>query len=74
MPQNPESPEFPEDFDEESPVVVEADDEEREVADHLGDDLELLSERRALGAGDSDDGDAVEQVREVDLDEDEYRV
>ncbi|KQV18796.1 MULTISPECIES: hypothetical protein [unclassified Kitasatospora] len=77
MPQNPENPEFPEDFDdfeeEAVPVVQEAVDSEREVDEHLGDDYEQLRERRSLGADAADDADASEQVRVVELDEDEYR-
>ena len=74
MRQNPENPEFPEDYDEESPAVMEAEDEEREVAERQGDELEQLCEWRALGADEADDGDAVEQalVASVD-DEDDYR-
>ncbi|GAA1147314.1 hypothetical protein F4556_003872 [Kitasatospora gansuensis] len=77
MPQNPENPEFPEDFDdfeeEAAPVAQEAMDDERVVAEHLGDDYEQLRERRSLGAEKADDADAAEQVRVVELDEDEYR-
>jgi hypothetical protein len=78
MPQNPENPEFPEDYqDEQSPVVLEAEDDKREIANHEMDDYEVLRERRAMGAagaaGGADDGDAEEQSREVTLDEDEYR-
>ncbi|MCU7824007.1 hypothetical protein [Kitasatospora sp. DSM 101779] len=73
MVQNPENPEFPEDYDEESPAVMEAEDEEREVAERQGDELEQLRERRALGADQADDGDAVEQSMVVSLDEDDYR-
>ncbi|BFV58482.1 hypothetical protein KCMC57_up35860 [Kitasatospora sp. CMC57] len=76
--QNPENPEFPEDFDdfeeESAPAGQDAvDDDERVVAEHLGDDLEQLRERRSLGADVADDADAAEQVRVVELDEDEYR-
>ncbi|WP_405018239.1 hypothetical protein OHV05_15770 [Kitasatospora sp. NBC_00070] len=77
MPQNPENPEFPEDFDdfeeESAPVAQEVVDGERAVAEHLGDDYEQLRERRSLGADAADDADAAEQVRVVELDEDEYR-
>ncbi|MFI5533591.1 hypothetical protein ACIA8O_34155 [Kitasatospora sp. NPDC051853] len=77
MRENPENPEFPEDYDdfeaEAAPVVQEAVDAERDVADHLGDDYEQLRERRALGHEDADDADAAEQSRVVDLDEEEYR-
>jgi len=77
MRQNPENPEFPEDFDdfaeEESPVVVETEDEDREIENHPGDDYEQLRQRRALGSDDSNDADAAEQTRVVELDEDEYR-
>ncbi|PBC78982.1 hypothetical protein BX265_3775 [Streptomyces sp. TLI_235] len=74
MRQNPENPEFPEDYDEESPAVMEAEDEEREVAERQGDELEQLRERRALGADEADDGDAVEQALVASLDdEDDYR-
>ncbi|MGK4581595.1 hypothetical protein [Kitasatospora sp. HPMI-4] len=76
MRQNPENPEFPEDFDDfadESPLVLETEDEERNVDGHPGDDFEQLSERRSLGSDDANDADAVEQARVVELDEDEYR-
>ncbi|WP_354641302.1 hypothetical protein [Kitasatospora camelliae] len=73
MPQNPENPEFPEDLDEESPALLEAEDEEREIAEHEIDSLEVLRERRAGGAAQADDGDAVEQTLVVQLDDDEYR-
>ncbi|GAA2744887.1 hypothetical protein GCM10010440_30300 [Kitasatospora cinereorecta] len=69
----PENPEFPEDVDEESPVEMEPEDEQREVVEHELDDLEVLRQRRALGADDADDGDAVEQTREVSLDDEDYR-
>lgn len=76
MRENPENPEFPEDYDEESPVVLEAEDEQREIANHEVDDYEVLRERRSMGAagaaGDADDGDAEEQSREITLDDDEY--
>lgn len=76
MRQNPENPEFPEDFDDfadEAPVVLESVDEEREVGDRPGDGYEQLRERRSLGSHDVDDADAAEQIRMVQLDEDEYR-
>ncbi|MDH6578963.1 hypothetical protein [Kitasatospora sp. MAP5-34] len=76
MRQNPENPEFPEDFDdfaEESPVVAEASDEERELGDRQTDGYEQLRERRSLGTAVMDEADAAEQVRVVELDEDEYR-
>ncbi len=76
MPQNPENPEFPEDYDDfadESPMVAEAADEEREIGDHRSDGYEQLRERRSLGAAAVDEGDAAEQTRVVELDEDEYR-
>ncbi|GAA4855235.1 hypothetical protein [Kitasatospora terrestris] len=70
---NPENPEFPEDLDEESPAAMEPEDARREVVEHELDDLEVLSQHRALGADDADDGDAVEQVREVAVDDEDYR-
>ncbi|GAA2138719.1 hypothetical protein GCM10009760_20270 [Kitasatospora kazusensis] len=77
MRQNPENPEFPEDYDdfaEESPATAETADEERELGDRPADGYEQLRERRSLGSAAAvNEADAAEQIRVVDLDEDEYR-
>lgn len=70
---NAENPEFPEDDDEQSPAVLEADDEQRPAVEAEVDDLEVLRRQRELGAGPADEGDAVEQVREVAVEDEDYR-
>ncbi|MEV4562071.1 hypothetical protein AB0K51_34565 [Kitasatospora sp. NPDC049285] len=70
---NSEIPEYPEDADQQSPDVLEAADENREAVESEVDDLELLRRQRALGAQPADDGDAVEQVREVAAEEEDQR-
>ncbi|MFJ1752888.1 hypothetical protein [Kitasatospora sp. NPDC088134] len=67
---NAENPEFPED-DEQAPAVIEGADQERSAVEPEVDDLEVLRQQRLLGAEPADEGDAVEQVREVAADDDE---
>ncbi|RAJ42333.1 hypothetical protein K353_02686 [Kitasatospora sp. SolWspMP-SS2h] len=71
---NAENPEYPEDEqDEQSPTVLEAPDQDRAAAEPEVDDLEVLRQRRERGAEPADEGDAVEQVREVALEDEDYR-
>ncbi|WP_100837571.1 hypothetical protein [Kitasatospora fiedleri] len=71
---NAENPEYPEDEqDEQSPTVLEAADQDRAAAEPEVDDLEVLRQRRERGAEPADEGDAVEQVREVALEDEDYR-
>ncbi|MFJ5230607.1 hypothetical protein ACIQBJ_12035 [Kitasatospora sp. NPDC088391] len=67
---NAENPEIPED-DEQAPVLPEGADQERSAVEPELDDLEVLRQQRLLGAEPADEGDAVEQVREVAVDDDE---
>ncbi|GAA2121209.1 hypothetical protein GCM10009759_70690 [Kitasatospora saccharophila] len=71
--ENPENPEYPEDDDEQSPAVLEAADQERAAVEPEVDDLEVLRQQRERGAEPADEGDAVEQVREVALEDEDYR-
>ncbi|BAJ29344.1 MULTISPECIES: hypothetical protein [Kitasatospora] len=70
---NAENPEYPEDEDELSPAVLDAADQDRAAVEPEVDDLEVLRQRRDRGAEPADEGDAVEQVREVPLEDEDYR-
>ncbi|MGW4382729.1 hypothetical protein [Kitasatospora sp. NPDC004531] len=70
---NAENPEYPEDEDEPTPTVLEGIEEERPVVEPEVDDLEVLRRRRELGAEPADEGDAVEQVREVAMGDEDHR-
>ncbi|OKJ16949.1 hypothetical protein [Kitasatospora sp. CB01950] len=70
---NAENPEYPEDDDERTPTVVEGAEEDREAVEPEVDDLEVLRRQRALGAEPADEGDAVEQVREVTMGDEDHR-
>ncbi|RKE19854.1 hypothetical protein [Streptomyces sp. TLI_171] len=70
---NAENPEFPEDDDEQSPAVLEAPDQDRSALEPDVDDLEVLRRQRELGAEPADEGDAVEQVREVGVEDEDHR-
>ncbi|MFD8594707.1 hypothetical protein ACFV1L_06880 [Kitasatospora sp. NPDC059646] len=69
---NAENPEYPEDDDEPIPTL-EGVEEEREAVEPEVDDLEVLRRQRELGAAPADEGDAVEQVREVATDDEDHR-
>ncbi|MDR3035403.1 MAG: hypothetical protein LBV78_20280 [Kitasatospora sp.] len=71
---NAENPEYPEDEqDEQSPTVLEAADQDRAAVEPEVDDLEVLRQQREQGAAPADEGDAVEQVREVGLEDEDHR-
>ncbi|MEU5387409.1 hypothetical protein [Kitasatospora cineracea] len=71
---NAENPEYPEDeLDEQSPTVLEAADQDRAAVEPEVDDLEVLRQQRERGAAPVDEGDAVEQVREVGLEDEDHR-
>ncbi|MFE2346884.1 MULTISPECIES: hypothetical protein [Kitasatospora] len=71
---NAENPEYPEDeLDEQSPTVLEAADQDRAAVEPEVDDLEVLRQQREQGAAPVDEGDAVEQVREVGLEDEDHR-
>ncbi|MFF0293207.1 hypothetical protein ACFYS8_11125 [Kitasatospora sp. NPDC004615] len=70
---NAENPEYPEDVDEPTPTVLDAGDAEREAVEPEVDDLEVLRRQRELGAAPAAEGDAVEQVREVAVGDEDHR-
>ncbi|MFJ8437885.1 hypothetical protein [Kitasatospora griseola] len=70
---NAENPEYPEDDDESTPTVLEGVEEEREAVEPEVDDLEVLRRQRELGAAPADEGDAVEQIREVEVGDEDHR-